>query len=504
MALKFMLAKGSAGYDISDAVQKATWSGRKNSPARSLQIVVLDDPGQGEENRAAVDVAAGEHLFMYEDGNELFRGIIMTQARGQDRNLTLTAYDNAIYLSNNKGSFSYNGKTATDIFLDVCKRFEISKGKVAQTTYKIPSLSNANTTIFDILTNALSKTYKANGERFYIISEEGQLHLLRRSELISKLVLETGMEGSPYGNLTAYSYSKSIADTRTRLRLVGEEGGTVAEWADYALEEKIGIMADVQSADESLGMKKLKEQVVVMLNELKEPKQALTVTALGISSIISGAAVYISIPELSIGRTFYVDADTHSWDGDFHTMQLTLNFAKDIEKINDAGDEETYKKASVFDEARQAVKDAASALKLKKAAEKKVATAGSKAEKAADAAEKADRAAKKAYDAYKKAMANAEAAKTEKKAAAYRKSAEKQLSALEKQVGIAKTKLAEANARNEEAKTAYAEAKGLLYTSQAKTTSKAEFAVQQADASVRRADSAYRDALSYLEECARK
>ena len=312
------------------------------------------------------------------------------------------------------------------------------------------------------------------------------------------------MEGSPYGNLTAYSYSKSIADTRTRLRLVGEEGGTVAEWADYALEEKIGIMADVQSADESLGMKKLKEQVVVMLNELKEPKQALTVTALGISSIISGAAVYISIPELSIGRTFYVDADTHSWDGDFHTMQLTLNFAKDIEKINDAGDEETYKKASVFDEARQAVKDAASALKLKKAAEKKVATAGSKAEKAADAAEKADRAAKKAYDAYKKAMANAEAAKTEKKAAAYRKSAEKQLSALEKQVGIAKTKLAEANARNEEAKTAYAEAKGLLYTSQAKTTSKAEFAVQQADASVRRADSAYREALSYLEECARK
>ena len=105
--LKFILVKLKIGYDISDIVEKVTWSGRKNSPARSVQLQLLDDPDLGEGNRPGIDVYEGHHLIFLEDDKELFRGIIMSQSRSQDRKLTVTAYDSAIYLSNNKDSFSY-------------------------------------------------------------------------------------------------------------------------------------------------------------------------------------------------------------------------------------------------------------------------------------------------------------------------------------------------------------------------------------------------------------
>lgn len=486
MSLKFVLIKSGVGYDISDIVQKVTWSGRKNSPARSLQLTLIDDPTMGEENRAGVDVYEGNHLIFTEDGTELFRGIVMSQTRTQDRTLSITAYDSAIYLANNKDSFKYKKKTLTAVFLDVCKRFGISRGEVAAVQYKIPALVQVNTTIYDILCSALSATYKATGERFYILSKNGQLHLIRRKEQVTKLVLETGEEGSPYGNLTQYSYTKDISNTKTRLKLISQKGKTVAQWSDKELEERIGMMQDVQVPDDSLKKKKLKTMVITMLNELKKPSETLNVTAFGISSIYSGMAVYVSIPEIGIGRTYYVDTDSHSWDGDYHTMKLTLNFAADLESINEAGDTETNNSdsSSATKTAQQMIKDAASALKLKKAAEKKVITAGSKAEKAADKADKALASAKK----YAK---NAEKAKNEN-------TKTKNLTNAAKQARIAQTESEKAQAEYEKSREALAEVKALLNVSQSDITTKADFAVQQAESSARRAAAAAEEAAQYL------
>lgn len=501
MALKFILIKAGTGYDITDTVIKVNWSGRKNSPARSVKLTILDDPDIGEENRTGIDVAEGHHLIMQEDGEELFRGIIMTQDRTQNRELSVTAYDNAIYLSANKGSFKYSKKTATQIFLDVCKRYGISRGQVAQTTYKIPSLVDVNTTIYDILINALSKTYIATGERYYIISKKGQLHLLRRREQISKLVLETGSEGSQYGNLTAYSYRKSISNTKTRLKIISENGKTMAQWADRNLEKKIGMMEDVQRPDDSLKKKKLKTQVIVMLDELKKPEQTLSVTAFGISSIISGAAVYISISEIGVGRTFYVDADSHDWDGEYHTMKLTLNYASDLEQINEGGEIEVTSAddSSAVKAAQQEIKDAAKALKEKKAVEKIIVTAGKKAERAANLAETALKAAKRAYAAYEKAMANAAKAKTPARAASFTKSADKQLANAAKQAQKVIDQEKIAQAEYEKSKVALSDAQALYHASQSDLASTAEFAVQQADSSARRASEYAEEAKQYLQ-----
>ena len=487
MALKFILIKDKIGYDISDLVQKTTWSGRKNSPARSLQLILMDDPALGSQNRAHIDVYEGNHLIFLEDETELFRGIIMTQMQTQEHVLTIIAYDNAIYLSNNRDSFSYKNKTLTEVFLDICKKYGISRGETASVKYKIPVLADVSVTIYDILCNALSQTYKGTGERFYIMSKRGQLHLLRRKEQVTKLILETGEEGSSYGNLTQYSYSKDISNTRTRLKLISQNGKVIAQWADMDLEEKLGMMQDVQIPDESLSKSKLKTLVVTMLAELKKPAESLNVTALGISSVYSGIAVYISIPDIGIGRTFYVDSDTHTWDGDYHTMKLTLNFAKDLESINDMGESESDNStgSSATVAAKQAIKDAAAALKAKKVAESSVVKAGAAAERAANAAEKALKNANKAAANATKYVNNA------KKHSSYTANAAKHA----KMVVTQSTK---AQNENEKAKVALAQVKALMNLAQSTITTKADFAAHQAESAAGRAMEAEAEAKQYL------
>ena len=472
MAVKFILIKDKVGYDISDVVQKVTWSGRKGSPARSLQLQILDDPELGEQNRTGIDVYTGNFLIFMEDGKELFRGIVMRQSRTQDRNLNVTAYDSAIYLANNMDTFKYKKKTLSQIFLDICKRFGLSKGEVAITSYKIPKLIQINNSLYDLLCMAMSQTYYSTGDRYYILSKGGQLHLLHRREQITKLVLETGQEGSPYGNLTAYSYSKDITDTRTRLKLISEKGKTITQWADQDLEAHIGVMQDVQIPDEGLKKKKLKTMVVTMLDELKMPKESLEVTAFGISSIYSGMAVYISIPEIGIGRTFYVDADTHTWEGDYHTMRLTLNFAQDLESINDAGEVEKSKaqEKAATEAAQELIKNAAAALKEKKSTEKRLIQAGKAAEKACTAA--------------LKALASAQKAGSGANAQKYAKVVEEQS--------------AKAQSEYEKAKEALTDVKALLNSSQSSISSNAEFAITQAEQSARKAADAAEEAKQYL------
>lgn len=486
--LKFILVKDKIGYEISDIVEKVTWSGRKNSPARSVQLQLLDDPDIGEENRPGIDVYEGHHLIFLEDDNELFSGIIMSQSRSQDRKLTVTAYDSAIYLSNNKDCFSYTKKTLTEIFLDICKRYELTRGEVAAVTYKIPSVAKVNTTIYDILCMAMSSTYKATGERYYILVKNGQLHLLRRKEQVTKLVLETGQEGSEYGNLTQYTYTKDIANTKTRLKLISKEGKTVTQWRDGNLEERIGRMQEVQKPGDEIPAAKLKEQAITQLNELKKPVESLNVTAMGISSIYSGMAVYISIPEIGIGRTFYVDSDSHTWEGDYHSMKLTLNFATDLESLGDNGAKETDKKAdkAASEQAKQAIKDAAAALKLKKAEEKIIINCGKKAEKDADRAESGLKKLLKLIAAFPKQ-------KTEKAIQNQAKKIGEQYSLVNYYAGDAKDQY-------KTAQEAFTNAKALLNASQSSITSKAKFAVQQAESNARRAKTAEVEAYKAAEK----
>lgn len=339
--ISLIILKGEQGYDVTLLVEQVKWKGRKGSSSRTLAVTLIDDDGY-KHARSGIDVEQGHQCIFSYNGVELFRGIIMSQTQSNQKKLQFTAYDNGIYLANNKDTFCYENKTASDVFRDCCTRFGLPMGEVASCSYKIPELTKSKTTAFDAIADALSLDFDATGIRHYVASSKGKLSLLTRRENILQWVIEVGQ------NITSYSYSRSIEDIKTRVKMVSKEGTTVAEKSNAELEKKIGIFQEIDQPDESLTTAQVNDLIESIMEEKGTPERTLSVEAVGIAEVISGIGVYIIIPELEISRTFYVDEDTHTFEDNKHTMSLKLNYANDLAK-EEKGAEDSGKDYKVGD-----------------------------------------------------------------------------------------------------------------------------------------------------------
>ncbi len=321
------------GFDITNLVQEIQWKGRKGSAARSLQANILE-----EENyqHIGINIEEGHQCLFYYNGSELFRGIIMKTTQSDKKTMTFLAYDNGIYLANNKDTFVYTNKTASDVFRDICIRFGLPMGEVTKCTYKIPELTKPKTTPFDAITDALSLDFKATGIRHYLSSSKGTLSLLTRRENLLQWVIETGQ------NIISYNYLKSIENIKTRIKMLSDEETVLAESINSKLERKIGIFQEIEKSKETLSKPQIKALCDRILAEKSTIERALTIEAIGIPEVISGIGVFIIIKPLGISRTFYVDEDSHIFKDHRHTMNLKLNDANDI-FLSDSMEDKKYK-----------------------------------------------------------------------------------------------------------------------------------------------------------------
>ena len=105
-------------------------------------------------------------------------------------------------------------------------------------------LTKSKTTAFDAIADALSLDFDATGIRHYVASEKGKIKLLTRRENIMQWVIEVGQ------NLSTYTYTRSIEDIKTRIKLVSKEGTTIAERKNSSLESKIGVFQNIDQPDE--------------------------------------------------------------------------------------------------------------------------------------------------------------------------------------------------------------------------------------------------------------
>jgi len=326
-----IIAKNStSATDITSLVEQFQWKGRKGSSSRSIVVDIIDDDGNLHA-RSNIDVEEGFQCLIKVNDKEIFRGIVTKSNQNNKKVMSFVAHDNGIYFANNKDTFCYTNKRASDIFLDVCNRFGFEVHDVADTEYVIPELIKKRTTAWDVICDAMSQEYKATGIRHYVLSHEGKVSMITRRESILQWVLETGR------NITSYSYDKSIENVRTRIRLLSEEGTVLAETNHPDLESKIGIMQEVEVPDETLSDAQLNELCKTVLGEISTPSRELDLEVLGNTAFCSGIGVFVSIPHLGLSKTFYIDQDTHTFKGNKHTVKLKLTLATDVDSHGHSG-----------------------------------------------------------------------------------------------------------------------------------------------------------------------
>ena len=310
-------------FDITESVEKFVWKGNKNSPSRSLTVNLVDDDGENRK-RLTITVEDGDECLFISDGELEFRGLIMSDAASSNKRRGFTSYDNAIYLANNKDTFFYSKVTATEVFVDVCKRFGIPMGTVEECSYIIPELIKNRSTCYDTIADALSLEYKSTGIRHSIYSDGGKMHLITRRNHLMPCILE------PSSNIISYTYTQSIEKIKTQIKMLSKEGKINAVSRDTDLESKIGLFRDIIQPDGNMNQAQIVELCESTLREKSKPSRTMTMEILGNTKIKTGIGLIVIIPHLSLARPFYVDEDVHTFVGNSHKTTLKLNYAWDI------------------------------------------------------------------------------------------------------------------------------------------------------------------------------
>lgn len=308
--------------NLDGLVQNLTLTGDVVKPFRTCEITLINSP---DSRRRFLGFELGKDLRVLYDNKEIFRGILFKQGISTNGNQTLTAHDANVYLTNNSDSVVYKNQTATQIISALCGKYGIAIGTLAPTGYVIKSHIVRGKSLFDIMTAALTTTYKSTGKKYRLVSSEGKLNLVDAANNVKSFVAENGV------NVLSVAFSESIEDVRTAVKLTGGDDKKPIKAEAKGDTSKYGVMqhfehyGDVKKSDE------LQTIAKSLLAELSKPAREFDVTTLGNVEVISGSAIAVYDTLTGIQGAFYVSSDSHSFNGTGeYTMSLKLSRTNDV------------------------------------------------------------------------------------------------------------------------------------------------------------------------------
>lgn len=320
--------------DVSEFVTSVKFSGDTNEFYRELSVTLS---GTKDGRSLAVDFDEGESIEFKRDSVHRFKGVIFKTNISSDGKITITSYDPNAYLKKSNDSRIFINKKASEIATILCKDFGISYGTIADTGYVIPYLKLTNKTLSDMILKALTLTYKQTGKRYFVGNKDG------------KLILTAGAGGTRYvfkdgANLIDASYTRSINDTKTQVKVTGGAKGkeTVVVVKDDVKRAKYGVLQIVEEMDEKATAAQVKQRAQTLLKEKSVVSEQLNVRVLGVPEVDVGTPVYIINEMTRTNSGYYVTMCDHDYSGALHTMSLELTKTLELPSI-EVSDDETKK-----------------------------------------------------------------------------------------------------------------------------------------------------------------
>ena len=150
------------------AVESAEWQTDISGSAGKLTCSILCD--------GAFEIFEGAPLRLKAEGKNVFFGYVFGKTAGADGRMRLVCYDQIRYLLN-KDTYVYEGKTASQLITLIAEDLSLKIGDVEDSKYVIPYRVEENSTLLDMIENALELTYHNSGKRFVLYDGFGKLCL---------------------------------------------------------------------------------------------------------------------------------------------------------------------------------------------------------------------------------------------------------------------------------------------------------------------------------------
>lgn len=262
----------------------------------------------------------GKELRVLYDGAEVFRGIVMQHSINTDADTTLTAHDFNFYLTKNADTVNYKNKRADQILTDLCGKFGIPVGRIANTRYVLKKFIKSGT-VYELVMEALKETQLQTGKSYRLRNKNGQVELTDIEQVDAIVTLKNGQ------HIMSAEYSESIEDIQTKVKLTGgDEKKPITAVATAPTAGKYGTMQHYEHISDVKKATELQAKAKAIAAEMSRAKTSVKVDALGNTDVMSGTAVGVIESMTRLSGTYTVEADSHDFNANgSYTMSLTLS-----------------------------------------------------------------------------------------------------------------------------------------------------------------------------------
>ncbi|MCD7819925.1 MAG: phage tail protein [Lachnospiraceae bacterium] len=320
MSVELLVANESGTVVYQPVVEEGIeWTTqRRSTPGKLTFNVIRDD---------IIDFSEGSAVRLKVNGSSLFYGFVFKQKRDKSQIITVTAYDQLRYLQN-KDTYVYENKTASQFIKMVAEDFELNLGEIEDTSFIIKSRIEENSSLFDMIENALDLELTNKKEMYVLYDDCGALTLKNISSMY------VGDNNSGYLMIDEetgenFSYTSSIDDeTYNKVKLTYDNESTgyreVYIAQDSANINKWGILQYFDTLSEGENGQSKADALLSLYNS--KTRNLKITNALGDTRVRAGSLVLINLNlgDMTVMKFMMVEKCVHKFYLDSHFMDLTL------------------------------------------------------------------------------------------------------------------------------------------------------------------------------------
>ena len=312
MNVELLIQHGKTLYQpiVEEGIQWTTE--RAGSPSILKFTVVKDD---------VIVFSEGDAVRLKIDGEGVFFGFVFTKKRSKDGNIQVTAYDQLRYFKN-KDTYVYENKTASQVIQMIANDFNLNLGTIEQTSFIIPSRVEQNTSLFDIVQNALDLELQNKGELFCLYDKFGSLTLQNIASMkLDLLICEDTAEDFDYSSSideNTYNQIKLTYDndqTGAREVYIAKDSSKINQW---------GVLQFYETLQKGENGQAKADALLKLYN--KKTRNLKVDNCLGDIRCRAGTmpVVQLNLGDIVTSNYLIVEKATHTFKNDQHLMSLNL------------------------------------------------------------------------------------------------------------------------------------------------------------------------------------
>lgn len=290
-----------------------TWTTDREGAPGQLQFKVVKD--------TIINFQEGNCVKLRIDGTPVFWGYVFKKSRSNDGLISVTAYDQLRYFKN-KDTCNYPNITASQLLKRIAGEFNLKTGNIDDTKSVIENFVKDNSTIFDMMKDALDETLKKTVEMYVLYDDFGKISLKNLGNMkvpykidentAQDFDYETSIDGDTYNRIQLVYQGSSDKDPQV---FVKDSKYTTDKWGILQYCEKVNNKEDIEFISDAL------------LKIYDNKSRSISVKGIfGDLRVRAGSQVpvFLTLGDIVTNNYFIVEKCTHNFKQSEHTMDLEL------------------------------------------------------------------------------------------------------------------------------------------------------------------------------------